>query len=321
MVAARRHLAPGRPVRRARADRCRRRRRRCAAPAPPSLAGRQLAAHLERFDPSWDGDGVAPGARSSAPRRRPARSRNGWRTWRRPRAAPDRDRRTISVEWSVRVNDTLGLAAGIATGPGDQLSGDLALRYDLVRIAVRRRARFGDDRAWKDLDDRIELVADFSDPGGVQLDGEFAPQVLSTTWDVDLRVDGGPVAEEAARQRRRSVRVHDRKRRGSTSSSSTVPRWPCCPPSTRPDGPLPRVSWRARRRRCARDAGVVTVHRQHEHAALPAAGVDAPGFTRAAAGTIVRRPRWGSRASSRARTSTRTPRSAAFGSPGRGVRA
>lgn len=218
-----------------------------AATEPGS--GRQLAAHLERFDPSWDGTGVAPVV-SVEQLRAPARPESqrlanlAANTALRPIATDA----TISIEWSVPINDTLGLAAGIATGAGDQLSGDLALRYDLVRVSVRRRARFGADRAWKDLDDRIELVADFSDPGGVQLGGEFAPQVLSATWDVDLRADGGPVAKKLLVNAVAPYEFATADAELDEQLIHRLPSWPCCAPLD--DKTLHdlfhRVSWRQR---------------------------------------------------------------------------
>ena len=156
----------------------------------------RLPAHVERFDPAWDGTGVAP-VHSVVELRAPARPE----AQRLANLAADVTLRpvatdaTIAVEWSVPVNDRLGLGVGLATDLGNQQSGDLTLTYDLVGIAVRRRARFG-DRSWKPLEDRIELGADFSDPGGVQLDGSFSPQVLNKTWDLDQQVAGRPAPKK-----------------------------------------------------------------------------------------------------------------------------
>ena len=198
---------------------------------------------------------------------------------------------TIGVTWSVAVNDKLGLGAGMATGLGDQRSGDLALTYDLVGIAVRRRARFGDRTAWKPLEESIELPPDFSDPGGVQLGGSFAPQVLNKTWDVDVRVAGEPAPKKLLLN---GVAPYEfttgepRGRRGARAPPSALA---VLPAGVRqgPAGALPhRRLARGRRRRGARGARVLALHRQHQHAALPAPGVDAPGrLRRPAAGTIV----------------------------------
>ncbi len=217
-----------------------------AASSEPG-SGRQLATHIERFDPAWDGTGVAP-LHSIVELRAPTRPE----AQRLANLAADAGLlavatdATIAVEWSVAINDRLGLANEVASGLGDQMSGDLAMTYDLVGIAVRRRARFGPDRSWKSLDDRVELQADFSDPGGVQLSGEFSPQVLSKRWDLDLRIgdESAPkkllinaiapfeFATADVELDERLIRRH--------------PHWPCC---DQPDDKdlfdlFHRVSWR-----------------------------------------------------------------------------
>ncbi len=217
-----------------------------AAASEPG-SGRHLATHLERFDPAWDGTGVAP-LHSVVELRAPTRPE----AQRLANLAADAGLQpvatdaTIAVEWSVAINDRLGLASDVASGLGDQMSGDLAMTYDLVGIAVRRRARFGPDRSWKSLDDRVELQADFSDPGGVQLGGEFSPQVLSKRWDLDLLIgdDSAPkkllinaiapfeFTTADVERDERLIRRH--------------PHWPCC---DHPDDKdlfdlFHRVSWR-----------------------------------------------------------------------------
>jgi hypothetical protein len=201
---------------------------------------------VERFDPSWDGVGVSPTA-SVAELRAPTRSE----ATRLAAVAADPELRpvatdaTITVEWSVPVNDRLGLTNGVAAA-GDQVSGDLTLSYDLVGIAVRRRPRFGPDRAWKPLDERIEIGPDFSDPGGVQLDGEFAPQVLSKAWDLDVRAEGGPVPKKLLVN---GVAPFDLTTADLEADERLVRRfasWPCCaPPDDRDlEHLFHRVTWR-----------------------------------------------------------------------------
>jgi hypothetical protein len=192
---------------------------------------RQLPTHVERFDPSWGGEGVAP-VHSVAALRAPTRPE----AQRLANVEADADLRpvatdaTIGITWSVAVNDKLGLGSGMATGLGNQRSGDLRLTYDLVGIAVRRRARFGADRAWKPLEEKIELPADFSDPNGVQLGGSFGPQVLNKTWDVDIRVAGNPAPKKLLLN---GVAPYEFTTGDPETDEELVrryPSWPCCPP-------------------------------------------------------------------------------------------
>ena len=219
---------------------------RLAAAAPPLRSAgavepgtlRQLPTHLERFDPSWNGEGVAP-VHSVAALRAPTRAE----AERLANLDGDADLRpvatdaTIGVTWSVAVNDKLGLGAGMASALGDQRSGDLRLTYDLVAIAVRRRARFGDDRAWKPLEETIELQPDFSDPGGVQLGGSFGPQVLNKTWDADVVVNGEPAPKKLLLN---GVAPYEFTTANPQADEELVrrhPRWPCCSPGFDKDLP------------------------------------------------------------------------------------
>ena len=144
---------------------------------------------------------------------------------------------TIGVTWSVAVNDKLGLGAGVATGLGDQASGELALTYDLVGIAVRRRARFDFDRSWKPLEEKIELPPDFSDPNGVQLGGSFAPQVLNKTWDVDVRIAGQPAPKKLLLNGVAPYEFTTGNPEGDEELVRVYPLWPCCPPGYDKDLP------------------------------------------------------------------------------------
>jgi len=102
---------------------------------------------------------------------------------------------TLAVEFAVAVNDKLALSTGVAPNLGDQSSGDLTLTGDLVGISVRRRARFGSDRSWKPLDQRVELPPDFSDPAGVKLTGSLAEETIAAHWDLDETIAGQPATK------------------------------------------------------------------------------------------------------------------------------
>jgi hypothetical protein len=208
----------------------------------------QLPTHVERFDPSWDGEGVAP-----------VHSVNELRAPTRPEAqrlanlAADSALRpiatdaTIAVTWAVAVNDKLGLGSGVANGRGDQTSCDLSLTYDLVGIAVRRRARFGTDRSWKPLEQKIELDPDFSDPSGPVLDGTFAPQVLNKTWDVDVRIEGQPAPKKLLLNAAAPYEFTVSNPEGDEELVRAHPSWPCChePDDKDLEGLFHRIHWRA----------------------------------------------------------------------------
>jgi hypothetical protein len=200
-----------------------------SASATEGATRKQLPTHLERFDQSWSGEGVAP-----------LHTLNELRASTRPEAtrlanlAADASVRpvatdaTIGIVWNVAVNDRLALGSGMASGLGDQRSGDLTLVYDLVGIAVQRRARFGSDRSWKALEQRVELGPDFSDPSGVQLGGSFAPQVLNKTWDVDIRVAGQPAPKKLLLNAVAPYEFVTSDPEADEELARQHPSWPCC---------------------------------------------------------------------------------------------
>ena len=207
----------------------------------------QLPTHLERFDPSWNGEGVAP-----------LHTVNELRAPTRPEAVrlanlaanaalrPIATDATIAVTWAVPINDKLGIGGGVVGGRGDQSSGDLSLAYDLVGIAVRRRARFGADRSWKPLEQKIELGPDFSDPSGPVLDGTFAPQVLNKVWDVDVRVEGQPAAKKLLLNAVAPYEFTISNPEGDEELVRDNPSWPCChePDDKDLDALFHRIGWR-----------------------------------------------------------------------------
>ena len=212
----------------------------------------QLPTHVERFDPSWDGEGVAPVHTVNelrAPTRPEAqRLANLAAAALRPIATDS----TISVTWAVPVNDKLGLGSGVANGRGDQVSGDLSLTYDLVGIAVRRRARFGVDRSWKPLEQKIELGPDYGGGNGPVLDGTFAPQVLNKTWDVDVRIEGQPAPKKLLLNAVAPYEFTVSNPEGDEELVRTYPGWPCChePDDKDLSELFHRITWRGS------DAGV-----------------------------------------------------------------
>lgn len=210
---------------------------------------KQLAAHIERFDPAWNGEGVAPlhsvnqlGAptRAEATRLANLAADNALR--------PVATDATIGIVWSVAVNDSLALGSGMATGLGNQKSGDLTLAYDLVGLAVRRRARFGTDHSWKSLEQRVELGPDFSDPAGVQLAGSFAPQVLNKTWDVGVQIAGQPAPKNLLLNAVAPYEFVTSDPETDEELARQHPGWPCCERTDDKDlsAKLHQVDWRQR---------------------------------------------------------------------------
>jgi len=193
------------------------------------LTGTQLGVHLERFDPAWNGEGVAPvhsvNELSAAPRPEVQRLTNFDND---AAARPVATDATIAVTWAVAVNDRIGLGTGVAGALGTQEAGDLILTYDLVALAVRRRPRFGLQRDWSPLESKVELGVDFSNPAGPQLSGTFAPQVLNKSWDLDVIINGEPAPKRLLLN---SVAPYDFtffSPQADDQLTQHHPSWPCC---------------------------------------------------------------------------------------------
>lgn len=195
-----------------------------------TLTLRTSALHLERFDPDWNGEGAAPTFSVNQLRAavRPEAERLANFAAADPRPIPTDS--TISVEWSVAVNDRLALGSGFPPNLGDQSAGDLTLSYDLVRIAVRRRSRFGLDRSWHTLEDRVELTADFSDPAGVDLSGSFGPQELTKFWDTDVRIGGQQATKKLLINAVAPFEFQTSNPEADEETIQQNPHWPCCDP-------------------------------------------------------------------------------------------
>jgi hypothetical protein len=209
-------------------------------------AGRQKSqiVHAERIDPAWTGDGVAR-TFSVNELRGMALDEAG----RLARFAGDADAQPIatdscvSVEFSVAVNDRLGIG-GAATGLGDQKSGDLTLSYDLIGVAVRRRARFGSDRNWYPLQEKIELAADFSDPSGVDLSGSFSPQQLTMFWAKDVQIGGQTAAKKLLLNSKTPYDFQTENQEVDEETVKDNPEWPCCGRERKQPFPLHEVYFR-----------------------------------------------------------------------------
>jgi hypothetical protein len=188
-----------------------------------------LSVHVERFDASFDADQplrpysineLRAGAASEATRLA--------RFAANPDVQPLATDATISIDWSLPVEDRLALGNGMATGLGEQSSGDLDLSYELIGLAIRRRARFGSDTSWHEVDERLELPPDFSDPDGVQLTGSFGPQVISAQWDTDVRVEGEPAPKRLLINASTPFEYVTANPEADEELIKNNPSWPCC---------------------------------------------------------------------------------------------
>lgn len=184
--------------------------------------------HVERVDQTWTGQGAA-------------------RTWsvnelrgmtldeagRLTRFAANADAKpvatdsAVSIEFAVAVNDNIGIG-GAGAGQGNQTSSDLRLSYDLVGIAVRRRSRFGSDRNWYTLQERIELQADFSDPSGIDLSGSFSPQELTMFWSPDVQIGGQTAAKKLLINSKTPFEFQTKNQETDEETVRNNPAWPCC---------------------------------------------------------------------------------------------
>ena len=197
--------------------------------ATEPAANRQLSTHIERFDPSWDGQGTAPLhsvnelTAPAVPEAQRLANVDADAT-----IEPVAIDATISVLWSVAVEDRLGLGSGIPAGLGDQQAGDLSLSYELIGIAVRRRPRFGTDPAWQTLDQKLELQPDYGSGAGPQLSGAFGPQILNKTWDLDIQIASGPAAKKLLLNGVAPYEFTTANPEVDEQLARTTPNWPCC---------------------------------------------------------------------------------------------
>jgi hypothetical protein len=150
---------------------------------------------------------------------------------------------TIAVTFAVAVNDKLGLSTDVAPNLGDQVSGALTLTYDLIRIAVRRRARFGSDRSWYALDDRLELPPDFSSSTGVQLTGSYAAETISARWDLDDVIEGKPGTKRLLLNSATPFQFATSDPAKDEELVKDNPQWPCCEDRKKPALPVHRIAF------------------------------------------------------------------------------
>ena len=151
---------------------------------------------------------------------------------------------TLMIDFAVAVNDKLSLSIDVAPHLGDKKSGDLSLTYDLVEIAVRRRARFGSDRTWHALGAVVALPPDFSDPNGVQLTGTLAAETIKAWWDLDERIAGQPATKRLLFNSETPFQFATANPAADEELVRNQPEWPCCHGRKDPI-PVHRIDWLA----------------------------------------------------------------------------
>ena len=305
-----------------------------AAPASaPSSRARSAGspAHVERFDPAWNGEGVAPVHSVDELRRRRGRRRSGWPTWPpTPRCGRSRPTRRSPSTWSVAVNDRLGLGVGRRRRPRRPAvrRPDADLRPGRHRRAPARRAS-APDRTWRPLEQKHRAAARLQRlRAACSSTARSGRRCSNKTWDVDVQVAGQPAPKklllngvapyEFTTPTRRPTRSSSARTRAGRAAAAVRqgPGGRCSTGSHWRDG----SPWGGP----ADAGGPGRFTGQHQHVALPASRVDAPG--RATAGlapdTLVAAVALGdARACSREPTSTRTSPSAASGWRGRAAAA
>jgi hypothetical protein len=137
----------------------------------------------------------------------------------------------ISVEFTVRVDDALGLGP-VPADQGRQASGDLEIRYELVGLRVRRRPRFLPGAAWTLVEERQALTIDFDAPGGPTLTGSYGPHELTKFWNEDLRTTGGTATKKLLINAATPYDVVTGNPEADEATVDQNPHWPCCPPRT-----------------------------------------------------------------------------------------
>jgi hypothetical protein len=204
---------------------------RLAGGSEPSTS-RSQALHHERFDNSWNGTGTPRNYSIVDLRAAPASEADRISRFEADTtAAPLATDATISIEMSVVVNDMLALDANMASGGGNQQSGNLDLTYDFIGIAVRRRPRFGVNRVWTSVDERLELPPSFSTSTGVNLSGSFGPQALTKLWDISSRVAEQPVPKKLLLNALTPFEFATRDPAADEELVRQNPTWPCCRPT------------------------------------------------------------------------------------------
>ena len=191
---------------------------------------KSLPVHIERaVADAWDGTGQAPLRSIAELQAAPATEADRLVSFAADaEAGPVATDVTIPIEFTVSVNDKLGLGSGTAPGLGNQRSGDLTLTYDFVGIAVRRRPRFGASRQWSQVNQRVELAIDFSDPNGVKLMGSFSPQELTKFWDADVKVNGQIATKKLLINSKTPFDFATVNAESDEMIAATHPGWPCC---------------------------------------------------------------------------------------------
>jgi hypothetical protein len=197
------------------------------AGATEGETGKRAGVHVERLDQAWNGEGQGTPMSVNELRGRTLDEAGRLARFAAAGLRPVATDATIAIDFSALVNDALALG-GAPGGQGQQKSGDLDLSYTLTGITVRRRARFGADRAWYPVEERLELGPDFSDPSGVKLSGAYGPSVLTKFWDSEVRVGDHTATKHLLLNARTPFEFATSNPAVDEALAGDGTGWPCC---------------------------------------------------------------------------------------------
>jgi len=135
---------------------------------------------------------------------------------------------TLQLSFAVPVTDTAGLASPVPQATGEQASGDLTLKLELIGMTIRRRKRFDDSAPWLDLCERIEMNAILDGSGGFSMGG-LDPLPLSAFWEPVL-VDSQTAAQRLLLNATTPFSYGTWDPNSDEELVDASPGWPCCTP-------------------------------------------------------------------------------------------
>jgi hypothetical protein len=201
------------------------------------LTDETKAVYSERLDPNWDANTPPSTTSIAAIRARTISEATRIANFRAADLEPIATDSALAIDFTGTITDMLALGpSDVGADQGRQTSGDLTLVTSLVGIGIRRRSRFGGSGAWTPIEERSELVADFSDPSGVTLTGNIDPQAIQMSWDTDVRVDSVGAAKRLLINARTPFDFATVNPEVDEEIVATNPRWPCCPPRQDQEG-------------------------------------------------------------------------------------
>ncbi len=149
---------------------------------------------------------------------------------------------TIALDWKPSLDAEATPLPATPTGAGTQNSSDLAARYVLAAIGVRRRARFGPEAGvWKTLvDPAATVLPPLGNLPPVLVDA-LAP-VVGFDWDADVHREGALDPRRLLVNARTPYSFAIESAASDELVADAHPRWPCCERFPKPSD-WHRVDW------------------------------------------------------------------------------